>query len=136
MHNRERNNNRSGPGRHLVDELAKQHYLGRDGRTIFPGVQIEEAEVYFDVAVGRLNTAQGENPVAGLGQPGVVVIDACEFEREIGFHRRAQVGRTLRIDVEAAVWQLAIENRPCGLVDERTCGWIPDTVYGGMKPKL
>ncbi len=100
---------------------------GMDGRMI-ARKQIEQAQVDLDVAVGRLDAAQRQDAFARPRQPQIVIIEAGQLQREIGFHRRAQIRRALRIDVEAAIRQLPLENRLHGLVDQRPRGRIPDAI--------
>ena len=51
----ERHHDGARPGRHLVEQIeGQQHGLGRNARAVLPRIEIEEAEVDLDVAVGRL----------------------------------------------------------------------------------
>ncbi len=111
MHDRERDHDGARPRRHLVDEIAEQHDLGRNGGAAVAGIQIEQAEVDLDVAVGRLQAAQRQDALAGASQARIVHIQTGELQRKIRLHRGADVGRALRINIEPAVRQLTRENR-------------------------
>ena len=53
--------------------LPEQHDLGRNGRAILARIQIEQAEVHLDVAVGGLNAAQRQDSLPRAGQMRIVV---------------------------------------------------------------
>src|SRR5579863_5018796 len=95
VHDGERDYDGARPGGHLVDEVAEQNDLGRNGWRILARVKIEEAQVDLDVTVSRMDAAQRQNALASLRQARMMEIEACDLEREICFHRGADVGRTL-----------------------------------------
>ena len=80
-------------------------------------VQAEQAEVDFDVAIGALQTAHGENPLARSAQIRIVIVETREFQRRVGFHGRADFGRSVRVNVEAAIRQLARQDGAHGFLD-------------------
>ena len=45
-------------------KLPEQHQLRRNRRRVLARIQIEQAEIDLDVAVGRLNPAQRQNALA------------------------------------------------------------------------
>ena len=49
------------PRRHFVNQVAREVQLGRNRGRVLARIQSEQAEVDFDVAVGRLQAAQSQN---------------------------------------------------------------------------
>ena len=106
----------------------QQHDLRRNARAVLPRIEIEQAEVDLDVAVGRLNAAQLQNALAQARHARIVDRQAGQLQREVGLYRGADFRRALDVDVEAAVGKLAVQNRAHRLVDQRTRGRLPDAV--------
>ena len=135
MDNRQRDYDSARPGRHLVQEIAEQRNFRGHRRNVLARIKIEQAEVDLDVAVGSLNSAQGENALPGAGQPGIVVGDARQLQREVGLHGGADIGRPLHIDIEAAVGELPSEDRLGGFIDQLPGGWVPDAALADSFPR-
>ena len=136
MHNGQRNDDRARPRRHLVDEVAEQHHLGRDDRRLIARKQIEQAQIDLDVAVGRLDAAQRKDDFSRPRQPQIVIVQTSQLQGKIRFHRRAEIRGPLWINVEAAIRQLPLEDRSHGFIDKRAGGWIPNAILGRMQPEL
>src|SRR5580693_7640013 len=66
----------------------------------------------------------------------VVIRQPGKLQREISFDGRVEIGWTLWIDIEAAVCELARQNRRHGSFDSRAGGWIPGAVHRRMQPEL
>src|SRR5215470_13807870 len=99
-------------------------------------IEIKQAEIDFDVAVGGLQPATGQNALARPHQPRVDLRQSREFQSAISFHRCADLRRALLVDVEPAVGELARQDGFRRLLNERLGGWIPRTVYRRMHPEL
>ena len=137
MQDGERHHDGAGPGRHLVQEIeGQQHHFGRDAGAILARVEVEEAEVDLDVAVGRLDAAQFQDAGAQARHAGVVDGDARQFQGEVGLDGGADFRRSAGVDVQTAVGKLTIENCARGLLDERTRLGFPDAVLGRIQPEL
>ena len=81
MQNGERHHDGARPGGHLVQEIeGQQHDFGRDAGAILARIEIEEAEVDLDVAVGRLDAAEFQDAVAQARHARVVHRDAASFK--------------------------------------------------------
>src|SRR5947209_13323741 len=99
-------------------------------------IEIEQAEVDLDVAVSSLHPAQREDTFASTNEALVVIVEAGELEREIGLDCRADVGRALGVDVEAAILQLPGQNGFDSLIDTRPRRRVPNAVNGRVQPDL
>ncbi len=137
LHDRERHQDRPRPRGHLVQHIAGEHHdLGRHRGHVPSRVESEEAEVDLDVAVGSLQAAERENARAGAAQRVAIDGQAGEFQRAVRLHRGADFGWTAGVDVEAAIGQLAVENRAGGAFDARAAGRIPLGAIRLVQPKL
>ena len=85
MDDRERDYDRSCPRRHLVDERAEQHDLGRNSGAVLARIEIEQAQIHLDVTVGRLNTAERQNSFPRTREMRIIIGHSRKFQREIGF---------------------------------------------------
>ena len=83
MHDRERDRDRPRPRRHLVDDLAQQHQLGRNRRDMLARVKIEQAEVDLDVAVGRLDSAARQNAFPRPREARIVCAQPRQLQRAV-----------------------------------------------------
>ena len=125
------------PSGHLVQEIeGQQDYFGRDAGAILARIKVEEAEIDLDVAVGRLNAAHVEDAVAQAQHAVVGDGNAGQLESEIRFDGGADFRRSAGEDVEAAVGELAIENRAGCLVDEGAGFRLPHAVLRRIEPEL
>src|SRR5579884_991467 len=61
LHDGKRNDDGPRPGGHLINEIAGEDHFGRNGRRVLPRIKAEEAEIDFDVAVGRLQAAMAQD---------------------------------------------------------------------------
>src|SRR6476659_4953540 len=101
-----------------------------------PRKQVEEAKVDLDVAVAGLYAAQSEDAFTRSRQGRRIRLEPRQLQRGISFYRGADFGRPVVIDVEAAIRQLARQDRLNRLVDERTRVRFPDAVVRRIKPEL
>src|SRR5258707_716075 len=88
----------------------------------------------------RSQDSSGHNclPPADRPFPGCAAVNGHprHFQREISLDGSVHLRRAVEINIEAAVFKLALENRLYGTVDLGTSGWIPNTTNGWMKPQL
>ena len=131
----ERDDDGTGPRGHLVDPVAEQHDLRGDGGDVPARVEAEEGEVDFDVAIGRLEPAEGEDAITQAPHAGFIRGMTGEFQSEIGFCRGADVGRAFGEDGKAAVGVLPGENGVDGAADLLRVGGSPDAVARGGQPQ-
>src|SRR5712664_3218317 len=99
-------------------------------------IKVEQAEIDFYVAVCRLNSAQRQNAFSRTDQARIARIDARQFQREISLDGGADIGRSLGINIEAAVGKLAAKNRLDRFADQVSGRWIPHAVLWWVHPQL
>ena len=137
MHNRQRNHDRPRPRRHLVDQPPQgQHPFRRNRRRVLPRIQPENAEVYFDVAVRCLQSTHRQDTFPQPAQIRIVVRQPGKLQRRVSLHRSANLGRPLRVNIEAAIRQLSRQNRPNRAPDTLPRRRIPHTIDRRMPPQL
>ena len=137
VHDGKRDHDGARPCRHLVQQVEGQQRDFRwNARRIFPRIEIEEAEVDLDVAVGRLYAAERQNALAQQLHALAIHGHARQFQREISFDRGADFGRSAGIDIEAAIGQLPLQNRDHRLIDQRARLGRPFAVDRRVEPEL
>ena len=103
---------------------------------MLPRIQTEQAEIDLDVAVRRLNSAQRQNALAQANQAEISWRQAGQPQRDIRFNRCTHLRRPVDVDAEAAVGELAVEDRARGFVDKRSGLWLPPPIIRRVEPKL
>src|SRR5579883_167731 len=137
MHDRERHHDRPAPRRHLVKEIKRQQRDFRRNRgAVLPRIEIEQPEIDLRVAVGRLDAAELQDAIAQPRHPLIVHRNARQLQRKVRLHRGAHFGRPVHVDIEAAVRQLPLQNRPHGFLDFAARGRPPHAVLRRIEPKL
>ena len=133
----ERDDDGAGPRGHLIKHVAgEENNFGGHGGGVFTRIKTEEAEIDFDVTVGRLDAAEIEDAAGGALQRLAVGREAGEFERDIGLDGSADVGGAMRIDIETAAGQLAGEDGALGFEETVPIGCIPDAIARGVEPQI
>ena len=137
LHNRERNDDGTGPGGHLVEDVTRQqHQLRRNRRYVGARIEPEEAEVDLDVAIGALNSTQREDAVAEPLHAVRFRRHTAELQCGVRFDGRADLGRTARVDIEAAVGKLVPQDRAASLLNAGPGRRTPQPVLRRMQPEL
>ncbi len=108
----ERHHNGASPGGHFVNvevgARAEQDQFRRDAGDLVPVIEPEKAQVDTGVAIGLLDPPQLQNAATGRLHMGLLRGGPRQLQREVRFHRRAQVVRTTGIDAPAARASLAL----------------------------
>ena len=137
LHDRERHQDGTRPRRHLVEHIARQHGDFRGHRRhMLARIKAEEAEIDFDVAVGRLQSAKCANALACAAKWLGVRVHAGQLQSAVGFDCRADVRGSADERAEAAVGQLPLKDGAYSAIDPGPGGRVPNSAIGLVKPKL
>ena len=136
LHNRQRHDDRPGPRAHMIKHAAHQNHLRRHRRHMLARIQVEEAQVDLDVAIGRLQAAirQHRIPQPRHGRAGRV--DTRHFQRKIRLHRRANVRRPAGVNRKSTVGALQVQDRLHSPVHLRPRRGIPNGALRRVQPQL